>query len=140
MSPFAGNRIDADEQPAADHDAAAHSGTEDDAEDGAAAGGRAVDRLGQRKAIGVVGEAHRAAERGLDIAAERPAVEPGRIGVLHQSGSGDDRAGNADADRSGRADLALQRGDQPGNRRDRAVIIADRRGDSTARPDPARRI
>jgi len=108
-------------------------------------GRRAVDRLGQGKAVGVVGKADRAAERGLDIAAERPAIEPGRIGILDQPGFGDDRPGNADPYRGrtgqGRdADLILERGDEAGNPPDGAVVVAGGRGDSPAGMDSAARV
>ena len=76
MAPLAGNRIGADEDPAAGNDAAAAPGPEDDPEHNAAARGRAVRRLGQGKTVGVVREAHRPAERRLDIPPERPPVQP----------------------------------------------------------------
>ncbi len=140
VPPFAGNRVGADQQPPADHDAAADPGAENDPEHGAAAGRRSVDRFRQGKAIGVVGKADRAAERGFEIAAERPAVEPGRIGVLHQPGLDDNGPRYAHPDRSARADLALDRRDEADKCGNATVVIADRRGDSPSRPDPALRV
>ena len=63
-----------------------------------AAGGRAVARLGHGKAVGVVGQPHLAAERALEVALERPAVQARRVGVLDQAGGRRDRAGMGDAD------------------------------------------
>ena len=51
------------------HDAAAHAGAEDHAEDDLGARARAVGRLGQREAVRVVLDAHLAAERVLEILA-----------------------------------------------------------------------
>jgi hypothetical protein len=132
VAPLAGNPVGADDEAPVDDDAAADPGAEDDAEHAAVAGGRAVGRLRQGEAVGVVGESRLAAERCGDVAGERPADQPGRIGVLDEAVFGD-RAGNADADRSADPGLAFDRRDQPGDRRDRAGIIA-RRGRHAAAP------
>ncbi|MEI2679828.1 MAG: hypothetical protein V9G29_19335 [Burkholderiaceae bacterium] len=50
---------------AVDHDAAADPGAEDDAEHHGCAGAGAIDGFGEGEAVGVVGEAHFASERGL---------------------------------------------------------------------------
>ena len=50
-----------------------------------------------------------AAEPGLEIALERPAVEPCRIGVLHEAAGRRQRPGHADADAAGAARRLLER-------------------------------
>src|SRR6185312_17127444 len=82
VAPFAGDRLRAAERPAVDHHAAAHAGTEDHAEYDAAAGCRAVRRLGDGEAVGVVLQPHRPAEPALEILVQGMAVEPSRVGVL----------------------------------------------------------
>src|SRR5438045_2472676 len=72
------------------------------------ASARAVDRLRQREAVGVILDAHLAPERALEVVLERPADEPGGVGVLDQARHARQRARNADADRAG-ADLLDQR-------------------------------
>src|SRR5712675_722671 len=108
VAPLAGNRIGADQHPATNHDAAAAPGPEDDPE-------------------------YDSAARRLDIAPERPPVQPHRIGVLNQSGLDNDRPRDGDAHRSGRPDLALDSPDKGADRGDRAGIIADR-GRNTLAP------
>src|SRR5204862_8179443 len=92
----------------------------------AATRGRAVSRLRQRKAVGVVRKAYRPAERRLDMAPERPPVQPHRVGVLDEPGLDNDRPRDGDAHRSGRPDLALDSPDKGADRGDPAGIIADR--------------
>jgi hypothetical protein len=84
-----------------------------------------------------VGEADGTVERRLQIAAQRPTGQPGRVGVLDQPGGTDNGARDADADRGGAIDLDFEAGNEPGNRRDRAVIVAARRDDSPTRPKSA---
>ena len=118
VAPFAGDRLRAGERPAVDHHAAAHAGAQDDAEYDAAAGRCAVARLGDGKAIGVVGQPHLAAQPALEVGPQRPAVQPRRVGVLDQAGGGRDRAGMGDADRAARAGLAFEAGDEVDDRLD----------------------
>ena len=127
VAPFAGDRLRAGERPAVDHHAAAHAGAQDDAEHDAAAGGRAIARFGNGKAVGVVGQAHLAAQPALEVGLERPAVQARRVGVLHQAGGRRDRAGMGDADRAARARLALELGDQIDDRLDVFLVGAGRR-------------
>src|SRR5262249_35851410 len=120
------------ERAAADHDAAAHAGAEDHAEDDARAGRGAVGGLGEREAVGVVGDAHRAPEPRFEILPERPPVEPSGIAVADEPGRRRDRARSADADRAARAELGLGGGDEPADRLDGAGIIFARRRDAPA--------
>ena len=89
MTPFAGDAVAAFEHAAVHHDAAAGARAENDAEHRARALGGAVGRFRQREAVGVVGHAHRPAERALEIAIERLADQPRRVRVLDQPGRGE---------------------------------------------------
>ena len=83
VPPFAADAARAIDEPAVDDEPAAAARAEDHAEHTARTRTRAVDGLGEREAIGVVGKPHRAAERLGKIHVERAAVEPGRVRVLH---------------------------------------------------------
>src|SRR3546814_15104724 len=61
VAPLAGDGIAADERPAGHHDAAADSGSQDDAEHHGEARGGAVGGFRERKAVGVVHQPHRTA-------------------------------------------------------------------------------
>src|SRR5262245_25632610 len=65
---------------------------EDHSEQGSGSRTGAVDGLGEGKAVGIVGEAHRLCESVFEIACERLAIEPGGVGVLHAAPAGGDRA------------------------------------------------
>ncbi len=119
VAPFAGDRVGADQQAAADDDAAADPGAENRAEYGVEPGRRAVDRLGQGKAVRVVREANLALQCGLDIAGQLAADQPRRVGVLDLAGRGDDRSWNTDPDRGAGCDLVFERRDETGDRRRR---------------------
>ena len=54
MAPLAGHPVGTAMHPPVDHDAAAAAGAEDHAEHHAATGSRAVGRLAQREAVGIV--------------------------------------------------------------------------------------
>ena len=103
VSPLAANRVRADQHPPMDHHAAARTGADDDAEDHLGAGRRAVGRLRQREAVGVVGKPDRPIEPARQILGQRPAVQPGRVRILDESRRRRDRARDADADGAGRA-------------------------------------
>src|SRR5690348_3327413 len=62
VAPFAGDAVAAADERPADDESAADAGTKNDAEDNAGISRGAVDRFGERKAIGVVLEPHRAAK------------------------------------------------------------------------------
>ena len=96
----------------------------------ARAGAGAIDGLRQGKAVGIVGEPDRAAEMRLEVALERLAVEPRRVGVLHQPARRRQRARHADADRcrSSAAGAFLEHAHHLGRWPDgRAVVVARRR-------------
>ena len=140
VAPFAGDRVGADQQAAADDDAAADAGAKNRAEHGVEPGRRAVDCLGQGKAICVVRKAYLALERGLDIAGQVSADQPGRVGILDPPGSRDDRSRNTDADRGAGSDLVFKRRDETGDCRDGGVVIARGRGDATRSGNGACRV
>src|SRR5260221_5762579 len=116
VAPFAGDGIDAGKQPAADDDAAADPGPEDDAEDRPCAGGGAVDGLREGKTVGIVGHPDLARERGRDVAVERMADQASRISVLDQAGSGRDGARHSDAACATLPQLGLQTGTEAADR------------------------
>ena len=123
-----------------DHHAAAGAGADDDAEDDGGAGRRAVGRLRQREAVGVVGEPDRPIEQARQILGQRPAVQPGRVRVLDQSGRRRDRAGNADADacRARRVACSMS-STRPAHRGQRVRVVAARRRDPPSQPLASRR-
>ncbi len=106
MTPLAGNRVRACKNTAADTNAAADAGARDDAEDNVAAGGGAITRFRQRKAIRVVGDAHVTAECHAQILVERVADQARGVGVLHEAGDGADRAGDSNAHGTARVQFA----------------------------------
>ncbi len=112
MAPFAGDRVGASERPAVDHDAAADARAEDCAEHHPRAGGRAVDRLRQREAVGVVGDLHRALRGLLEAAPERTTFDPGQIDHPDQAAVGGDHARHGDPDRHRRAMRPDEHADQ----------------------------
>ena len=72
----------------------------------------AVARLGQGEAVRVVREAERAVEQALEILAERAAVEPDAVRVLHEAGGGRERPRHPDA-RPARARRSRARAPRP---------------------------
>jgi hypothetical protein len=93
MTPFARNRVGADQQSAAYHATAADPGAENDAEDGLRTGPRAVDRLRHGETVGVVGQTHRPVKRGLEVALQGLIVQARGVGVTRASGEPRHRAG-----------------------------------------------
>src|SRR3546814_6962841 len=71
VAPLAGDGVAADERPAGHHNAAADSGSQDDAEHHGEARGGAVGGFRERKAVGVVHQPHRTAKRGGEVAVAR---------------------------------------------------------------------
>ena len=128
VAPFAADRLGADQRLALDHDAAAHAGAQDDAEHDRPAAARAVGRLGDGKAVGVVRQPHLVAlQQALEVAIERMAVQLRGVGVLDQAGGGRDRAGMADADAAARAHLGLELAHHGGHAVDGRFVAALRR-------------
>src|SRR5690606_3827570 len=128
VSPLSGNRIRTGKRTTVDDDAAADTGTEDDAEDHARTSGRAIRRFRNREAVRVVGQTHRTPQHPLEVGTQPAAIEPGRVRVLHKAGCRRLDAGNADADSGGaRMHLAFGAGDEICYRRKGRVVVAARR-------------
>ena len=115
VPPFAGDGIAPADQPAIDHQSAAHAGPEYDAEQAPGAGPGAIHGLRQGEAVGIVLQPDGAPESLLQIAVEGRADDPGGIGVLDPPGGGRQGAGNADADTAAAAGLPLQSQDEIGD-------------------------
>jgi hypothetical protein len=129
MAPFAGNAVGPAQELAADDDAAPDAGPQDDPEDDGRAGARPIRRLGDGKAIGIIGQAQRPAEGARQILVEGAAVEPGGIGVLDQAGRGRDRSRHADSDEAGAAArLALRLRHHLGDGCQGCLVVLPRRG------------
>ena len=133
MAPFAGNGIGAGEQLAADHDAAAGTCAENDAEHGCRAFTRAIRCFRQRKTVGIVCDADRTAKRRLDIPAKGMAIEPGAVRILHEAGRRRDCARHAYADAAGFACFRFERRNEIADRGYGRLIASLRRGNALAR-------
>ncbi len=88
MPPFASDRVGADKNTLFECDPTTDAGPKDHPKHGAATRRGSIPCLGQRKAIRVVGEPHRAGEGGFQILLQRPPVEPDRVGIFDQPGGG----------------------------------------------------
>ena len=91
-----------------DDDPTPDARAEDDAEYDVRADARTVGGLGDGEAVRVVHEPDRAVESRLEIASQRPAVEPDGVGVLHKPRVGHERARDADAHGPDRAGGAVE--------------------------------
>ena len=131
VAPLAGDVVASAQHLAVHHHAAAAAGAEDDAENRAVTGARAIARFRQGEAVGVVLHPHLAAEQGADVAVERVAVQCDGVGVLHQAGGRADHAGNADAHRGGDAKLRFRIAHEAGDPLERG-LVAVRRVDPVA--------
>src|SRR5262245_40332037 len=78
VAPLPRDGVRAAQHPAVDDDTRANPGTENHAEHDLRALPRAIDRLRESKAVSVVLQPDRPAERGFEVARERLADEPGR--------------------------------------------------------------
>ena len=83
VAPFSSDGVDAGDDPAVDHDAAADTGTENDAENRCGARTRAVDGLRQGEAVGIIGEADRTLQSVFEVCIQPLADETAGVGVLH---------------------------------------------------------
>ena len=134
VSELARDRVGAGPDPAVHHDPASGAGTHDHAEDGPGAGGGAVHRLRERETVGVVRKTQGPGQHAAQVLGQRPPVQPDRVRVLHEAGSGGDRAGHADAHHRRRPQLALEVLDQGRDRPERRRIVVPGRGHAAAGP------
>src|SRR5581483_273759 len=74
VSPLAGDPVGPGEHLTVDDDPPAGAGAQDDPEHHAGAGARAVARLREGEAVGVVREPERSGQEALQVAAQRPPV------------------------------------------------------------------
>jgi hypothetical protein len=86
----------------------------------------AVGRLRQSEAVGVVGHCDRPLQHLREVAVQRLAIEPGRVGVLEQAGRRGNRAGRAKPHGAACAELLLGLRDQRADRRQGRIIAAAR--------------
>jgi hypothetical protein len=129
VPPLAGDRICASDHSPVDDKAAADAGAKDDAEDNWLPRRRSIRRFRQRKAVGIVRQTDRPFEVCRKILRQRAAVQPRRVGVLHETRGRRHHPGHPDTDR-GLPDNALRLRDQRGNRVERPFVVTARRGDA----------
>ena len=135
VAPLAADPVAAAEHPPLDDDAPADSGPEDHAEDGGEPGGGAVACLREREAVRVVLGPHRPADRGLEIGEDRLTVQADAVGVALQAGPRRDRSGKRESKVRPIARERVGRRNERRHRRDRAAVVALRRGGSLAPRD-----
>ena len=117
--------------------AAAMPGADDDAEYHARIFPRAVNSFRNRKAIRVVGKANGTAQRRLDIASQRPAIEQRRVCITYDASLWRGAAGHADADTSLLPGFLFCKFHEPDDRADAILIAAFRCFYALARTFPA---
>jgi len=123
MAPLAGNTVCASEALSLHHDPAADARSENDAEHHIGSGAGPIGGFRDRETVRVVHQTHWPRQTSLEIAAERIADEPRRVGVFHES-LGRECAGNAHAHRATFRDRAFDRVDEIADRLDRTTIVA----------------
>ncbi len=89
-------------------------------------GRSSVGRLGQRETVGVVAESQWLSDESLQILMQRFAVEPDRVGVLHQAGRRGNGAGDANANRAGLPELTQEGCCQVRNDAKGCIVVAAR--------------
>ena len=99
MTPFAGNRVGADEKPPAYDDTAADPGPENDAKYGLGVGRGAVCCFGERKAVGVISQPDWPRQSCFEIALHWTTDQPRGVRVLDEPAGRGDGSRDADADR-----------------------------------------
>ena len=107
MAPFGRGAVLARQDPSVDDDAAPDAGPQRGAEDDVGPAAvevgrrrrRAVDRLGEDEALGVVRQPHRAPQRRLEVLVERPVVEAEQVRVPDRAAARLQEPGGADPDR-----------------------------------------
>ena len=77
MAPFTGDGVGAGQHLLVDDDAATHTGAENDPENDFGTTATAIDRFGERKTVGIVGQPDLPLEQGLQVAAQRLADQAG---------------------------------------------------------------
>ncbi len=127
MAPLAGDGVGAHQRSSIDDDTAADAGTQDHPENDSRLGGRAVDGFGQRKAVGIVGQANRSPEGSGKVLVQGLADEPGRVCVLHQAAVGRNGTRHTDPNAAAVADPSFELLDQ-GNDRGKGPVIVFLRG------------
>ncbi len=133
MADFRRQPLEAGMDAAVQGQSTAMACADDDAEDGVQPFAGTVHRLRHGKTIGIVGNAHGAAETGFEIAAERLAVQDHGIGIANQPGQRIGAAWNAEAHRTGLSGLLLGGSDEIGDGGE-AVGIGRWGGHALARP------
>ena len=127
VAPLAGDGVGPDQHAAVDHDAAAGAGADDHAEHHAGAGRRAVGRLRQREAVGVVGDPHRSRRaRCADRRRRARPISHVELAFLTSPVAGEIVPGMPMPTDASRAALALDRLHETGDRRHRGRVVAAR--------------
>ena len=124
VAPLAGDPVGAIQGPPVHHDAGADPGAQDHPEHHRRPLPGPIHRLGQGKTVGVVGDAHLAAQQGLQVVLQRLADQAGGIRVLDEAAHPRQRPRRADPHRAPPAGLALDPLDQPHHRRQRGRVVA----------------
>src|SRR5260370_35784308 len=91
---------------------------------------RAVGRLGNGQAVGVIRASHFAPQRAAQVSVERGSIQPGRIRVFYQASLCGDCAGNADPNGRRPAEFFFNPFHGFRNGTHRAFVIEARRGDA----------
>src|SRR5260221_7928929 len=136
VAPLAGNGVGTVENFAAHDNAGAHSGPKDRAKDDAGALPRAIDRLRQREAVGIIGPAYLAFEQRFEIGLDRPSIETDRVRAAQQPGRDRQRARRAKADAAASLELRFGVAHQGVDLAQRRNIIVAGSGDAPAQQLP----
>lgn len=134
VPPFPGDRVRTEERSATHHHPPSDTGPEDDSEHDFRISGRPIDGLGEREAIGVIGEPNLAPEGAGEVFAQGLSVEPGGVAVLHPPGARGNGPGSAHSDRRCGIESRTETLDEVGKRCQGGRVVVTRGGDSVA-PD-----
>ena len=137
VSPLAGDAVWPHAHLPIHSNPAAASCAQNHREDQPRASRRSVGRLGDGQAVGVVGAAHGPRQRSRKVALQRLAVQPRRVGILHQPGGAHNRSRNPHAHRGrfarAAADAPLQLLHHLCNRPHRGRVVVLRRRNAQPR-------